>query len=157
MTDEELRDALRSLPRHRASEGFTDRVLDHLEQTRRSRKPDGLWQRLRSVVGPAGGTFRWTAVAAAALLAALLPTAVRHHRPPTDADSRQAVQELRSELEELKRLAADTQTDEPVLYLGGDDRVELVVDLADPMGPWAPASLGGRRASPGARPTAEGW
>jgi len=134
MTDEQLRDALRSLPRHRASEGFTDRVLDRLGQTHRGTEGDGLWRRLQETVGPAGRAGRWAAVAAAVALAAVLPMAVRHDQLPPDTESRQAVRELRSELEELKRLAADTQAENPVLYLGGDDRVELVVDLNDPLG-----------------------
>jgi len=134
MTDEELRDALRSLPRHRASEGFTDRVLDHLGRTHRGTEGAGLWRRLQATVGSAGRAGRWAAVAAAVALAAVVPMAVRHDQPPPDSESRQAVRELRSELEELKRLAADTQAEDPVLYLGGDDRVELVVDLNDPLG-----------------------
>lgn len=142
MTDEQLRDALRSLPRHRASGGFTDRVLANLDHSKRTADGGSLWRRLQGADGPGASRRRWAAVAVAVILAVLVPIAVRQSKAPPAADSRQALQELRTELEELKRLAAEPEADDPVLYLGGDDRVELVVDLRDPMGESLGAPLG---------------
>lgn len=142
MTDEQLRDALRSLPRHRASKGFTDRVLDRLDRAdsrREAQRP----------VRPPIRARRWAAVATVVALAALVPLAVRREQPPPATDSRQALRELRSELEEIKRLTAEPRADEPVLYLGGDDQVELVVDLGDAFGRW-PAELPPDRSGRGA-------
>jgi hypothetical protein len=118
MTRDPLREALRSLPRERAGADFTSR-------------------------GP--GLFRgrpaWRAVAAAATLAGLLAAAggvtlSRFGRPPDAAPpaGRRARLErlqaerarLAAELQDLKQMA---DTTDPVIYLGGDDRVDLVLDV----------------------------
>jgi hypothetical protein len=147
MNDRELRHALRDLPRHRASDGFTRRTLARIEE------------------GPAHGAadgprrpMTWT-LGRAAAAAALLGTAIglltlvpgpdqRSGGEGRTADHRAALRELRAErdrladeLDELKRQLGtaapaagsaarpEPTAGDPVLYLGGDDRIDLVLDL----------------------------
>lgn len=139
MSDQELRDALRSLPRHGASPGFTRRVLSRCE---RSRLPLSLLRSLR----PAPVVAVVLALALAIAVPFVLPVADGPESAPAAAGSRFAEarpvgaraaeprrEQLRAErarlaaeLEELKRLAASP---DPVLYVGGDDRYELVLDV----------------------------
>lgn len=121
----ELRSALRSLPRETAGEGFTDAVLDRLDRS------------------PAAGADRaaWRLAAAAALAALALAALVWNLAPRAGSTSTPAPGPARSaridvleaeharlaaELEDLRRLA---EPPAPVFYLGGDDEVELVLDL----------------------------
>lgn len=135
MSDQELRDALRSLPRHGASPGFTRRVLSRCE---RGWLPSSLLRTLR----PAPVAAAALALALAIAAPFVLPVA----DGPEVADSRAAGKRpagasiteprrerlraerarLAAELEELKRLATSP---EPVLYVGGDERYELVLDV----------------------------
>lgn len=135
MTRDPLREALRSLPRERAGADFTPRLMARLaEEERRTPAPRSHW------LGP-----RWRTAAAAAALAVLLAAvglALFHLAgapAPGDASaaapaSRRARIEqfeaerarLAAELQELKRMA---DTEDPVIYLGGDDRVDLVLDV----------------------------
>ncbi len=133
MNRDPLREALRSLPRERAGAEFTPRLLERLAAE------GGAATRPLAVPRPA-----WRAFAAAAALAALLAaggaTLARFAQRP-EAGSATAGQPARrarlqrieverarlsAELQELKRMA---DTDEPVIYLGGDDRVDLVLDV----------------------------
>ncbi|MGD2116267.1 MAG: hypothetical protein PVG07_14525 [Acidobacteriota bacterium] len=165
MTDQDLRRALRSLPRHRASSGFTGRVLkgcDRASPSARSRLGLGPFPwiptRIPTWIRPSGPI---TAGAAGALmLLILLVLLIRAASPPalqrpTGVPEQDAVAaaatgpalddprterarleraRLRAELDELKRLAEDlnetwAEETEPVLYVGGDDRFELVLDV----------------------------
>lgn len=136
-----LGEALRSLPRHRAGEGFTERVLDRLGEpaelrartrahTRVNRR---LWGGLR--LAAAGLLF------AVGLVVALAAGRVLPGGGPTPAPAeaaRQARREsleaerarLAAELAELRRLTSElAEESAPVLYLGGDEEVDLVLDL----------------------------
>ncbi len=113
LNDTELHNVLKSLPRERASVGFTGRVLRRLERPTRRSMP------------------RWAPVAAAAILLLTLGFGWREWRHRQTAADLAALlaekQALQAELEDLRRLTADAR---PVVYLGSDDRVDLVLDLA---------------------------
>lgn len=124
MDDSGLDRLLKELPRVPASPGFTGRVLSRLD--RRDHRERGGW----------AGLWPRLALPAAALAATLGAVAVtqqvRAERVRSEAaEARQLLDEIRDEhgrleedLRELHQLAA-----EPVLYLGGDDDFDLVVDL----------------------------
>ena len=127
-THDTLREALRSLPRARAADGFTERVLAGAEAA------EGTPEAPR----PRPAATRWAAAAALAgfaLAGALAVPTFRAER--TAGRERQARiqafeaerRQLAAELEEIRRLAATTQGASPVLYLGGDEDVDLVLDL----------------------------
>lgn len=130
--DGRLGEALRSLPGHRPPDGFTDRVMDRLAEA------EGAPRRPRAV----RPTFY--RAAAAALVGAAILAGFGADRLLTEADPtpeslpRQASREglederarLEAELAELRRMAAELNAESvPVLYLGGDEDVDLVLDL----------------------------
>jgi len=140
-----LRGALHSLPRVPAAEGFTERVLaaadTAAEKAALPRRP--LARR------------RLAAAAALAVLvlagAVAVPTfhaerAARHERQARIQGFEAERQRLAAELEEIRRLAATPPADPPVLYLGGDEDVDLVLDL----GRLADLHPGGTGATPAA-------
>ncbi len=124
---------LRELPRVSASPGFTRRVLRRLE------KPAATSPLPR---------FAW--VTLGALAAILTVLALR----PDNAPDRQArltaseAREIRKQhallAAELDRLRSNTEAAAPILYLGGDDEVDYVLDLSpfllSPAGGILPAS-----------------
>ncbi|RMG44725.1 MAG: hypothetical protein D6718_09495 [Acidobacteria bacterium] len=105
---------LAELPVPAAGEGFTDSVMRRLREQPRRRT---------------GRRALAVALAAAAIAPAALWLAGRAagERPPARAE-RLAEEErrLRRELEELRRAL---EAEAPVVYLGGDERLDLVVDL----------------------------
>ncbi len=116
-----LEKAMRNLSSERASEDFTGRVLEELAR----REPS----RLRGI------SPRW-AVALATLAAGCMALGIWLRSYPTTESKpsetnthlllRQEYESLQSEVDELRSLAAQPP---PVLYLGGDSRVDLVLDL----------------------------
>jgi hypothetical protein len=119
MNDQELSDLLASLPREKASPEFTDGVLRRLEVDSR-RTP---W----SGAGP-----RWLLAALVLLVVGLGGPELWQRHQRQQALERVAALEaeysaLESELSQLRRQAEDAR---PLVYLGGDDEVELVVDLS---------------------------
>lgn len=127
MTDRHLeppdpvRDALRALPRERASADFTARVVECIEAPKvvSPRRPG--WPRLATA-------------AAAALILSLTAGMLVHDRLQArrELDQRLALEfrheELRRELAALRRQVADP----PTLYLGATSQYDIVLDL----GPW---------------------
>lgn len=120
MNDDPVLQALRELPPERAGEGFARRVMARLEAEPRTPFP-----------APA----RWAALATAAALALALPLAIDHQRAAAARDRRVRLldlarqqQSLAGELEALRQ--AVTAEKAPVIYLGGDDDTDLVLDLA---------------------------
>ncbi len=138
MTRDPLREALRSLPRERAGANFTPRLMARLAEERRL---PALW----SLRGRLSWRSTWQTAAAAVVLAGLLAAGgVALSRlaggseaggaiPAAPASRRARIERfeaerahLAAELQELKRMA---DTEDPVIYLGGDDRVDLVLDV----------------------------
>ncbi len=141
LTDGDIDRLLRQLPRSRASTGFAPRVLAAARPGHAPRRPAVAW-------------------IAAAAVAVALALAVWLRPPPAapPADRQQLLaeqQELMRELEQLK--AALRQPTGPVVYLGGDERVDLVLDLGQawqqrPASRTVPAALG---PPAGARPVTQ--
>lgn len=111
---------LRELPRETARPGFTQRVLARLDQPAQSAASPRVW-RLRLA-------------AAMALLAVVSAGVVRYEqvretarKAERTAEARQALQEIRAEHDRLER-ELRALSEPPVIYLGGDERLDLVVD-----------------------------
>lgn len=117
MEDHGLGRLLSELPRERAREGFTGRVLASLD----SPGPQ-VWRQPRLV---------FAAGALAALVASAGILQLHEHRQEEirAAEARRILRELRSEHESLKQ-ELKSLSEPPVVYLGGDEEVDLVVDLS---------------------------
>lgn len=126
MNDDRLKSLLKSLPRQEASPGFTRRVLERL---------DG--GGARGAAGVAGwSSLRWAMAGAFAVVAAFVagwaifvaqPTVAPNGNAETRrADLRAEHEELMRELESLRREASTTS---PMVYLGGTDQLDVVIDL----------------------------
>jgi hypothetical protein len=122
--DPEVLAALRDLPRETAGPGFTAAVL---EKSAPAREPAHAIGWSRPALALAASVVLLTVVAAGALERAHQK---RELRGRVDA-LRTEHQELEQELAALKRLS----TQEPsVVYLGGDDQVDVVLSI-DPAAP----------------------
>lgn len=125
MEDQHLDRLLRELPREQVRPGFKARVLARLDAAPPQRA-------------------RWQPRLAAALTAALTITlgvagwAGWEHREAERAaritQARQALQELRTEHERIRREVEALPDAPPVLYLGGDEEMDLVLDLGQVRG-----------------------
>jgi hypothetical protein len=110
---------LRELPRERARDGFTGRVLSGLNARPEPPVP-AMWRRPRLVF------------AAAALVAVMASAGVVQYRADQQerhAKARRILQELRNEHDSLKQELRSLSAP-PVVYVGGNDQVDLVVDLS---------------------------
>jgi hypothetical protein len=117
MEDQHLGRLLRELPREKARQGFTPRVLARLDQAPPAR-------------------MRWQPRLAAALLAAAVVagSVMRYERTVAQraakvARAEQLLRELRAEHGAIKRELDALPQAPPVLYLGGTEDMDLVVDL----------------------------
>jgi hypothetical protein len=118
MEDQDVGRLLRELPRERAREGFTARVLASLDTpvTRRT------WWQPRLVLAAA-------ALAAVLASAGVLQVRSERQEEMRKAEARRILQELRSEHESLKQ-ELQSLSEPPVVYVGGNEDVDLVVDLS---------------------------
>jgi len=113
MSEENLGNLLRSLPREKASEGFTDRIMSRLEEGRRPivfQPRFALAVSIVLVVAAWVGADRWLAV-------------------QQEEQTNQRIHTLKTEIENIQddiRLLRDLV---PVLYLGGNEDVDFVLDL----------------------------
>lgn len=122
MEDQHLKRLLRELPREKARQGFTTRVLARLDAP-----PARGWRQVW-----------WRTRLAAALLAAVVVSAstaglVRYEqreaqRAARVARAQQLLRELRAEHGQIKR-ELESLPAPPVVYLGGNEDMDLVVDL----------------------------
>jgi len=123
MEDQRLTDLLRELPREHARPGFTARLLDALEHPDAPRRTAPRWS-FRLAPALAAVTLVAVAISAGSLMARW--GGARQHRDAVRA--RQTLQELRAEHgrleQELREISAP-----PVVYLGGDEKVDYVLDL----------------------------
>ena len=127
MNDPELRRALRELPVPRARDSFTREVLGRLDRAAANREES-----------PLRGPGRNRLLAAAAALALALGAAAGW-RIDAGADRRAEIQALRAESTRLRGEIRDLETrlQEPttLLYVGGTESVDLVLDLSRFPGP----------------------
>ncbi len=118
MEDQRLGDLLRELPREHARPGFTARVLERLEAPAPARRPSA-----RLVLAAAALVFL-TAVSAG-----LLIDRQSGARESLEAARAQRIlQDLRAEHERLERELREL-SQPPVVYIGGNEEVDLVLDL----------------------------
>jgi hypothetical protein len=130
VNDQRLREALRGLPPPAPGPAFTARVLARLDGRAAATAP---WRRRVRVAAMA-------AAAAAVLLGTVWGSraALRQQRA---AALRTETAELARELEALRQAA---ERPAPVLYLGGNEEVDLVLDLSTlPLAAAVPAPLNG--------------
>lgn len=135
-----VEEALAKLPREAASEDFTRRVLDGLADRQSSKL--------------AGISPRWLAtLATLAVVGLALGFWLRSYpaaEPTVQQESalriRQEYESLQDEVAALRSLAAQPP---PVLYLGGDGQIDLILDLGQ--GVFDPTKLDIRPAAAGTR------
>jgi hypothetical protein len=136
MSDERLKELLNQVPAERARPDFTQRVLARLDVPQGASEKGGL-----SLFGP-----RWVlAAAACAAILASLGALWLHEAPPDrplqEAEARQALEAIRAEHARLQRevenlgspagnlgIRPEAISDDGMVYLGGNENVDLVVD-----------------------------
>jgi hypothetical protein len=120
MEDHRIGELLRELPRERARNGFTARVLQRLDAEEAGR-PVLRWR-------PAAA-FAAAVLAAVAIPAGLLMDRAADRERSRAAEARQILEEIRAEHGRLERELEDLSEETPVIYLGGDENVDFVLDL----------------------------
>ena len=114
MEDQRMIELLRELPRERARSGFTARVLARLDE------PQAPVRRWPARLAP-------VALAASLALAVLAGAVIRdQHR---EAQAAETLRALRAEHSRIERELQELSSAPPVYYLGGDEDVDLVMDL----------------------------
>lgn len=121
MSDERINRELNALPREKASEDFTRHVLANLPRTPKRRVP--AW------------SYR-LAAAATVIILLVIPMSLRRWSMSIDTGNEAALAEIeavRSEKalieKELRDLREKAAEDSPVVYLGGNEEVNLVLDV----------------------------
>jgi len=127
MEDQHLGRLLRELPREKARQGFTNRVLARLdavsEESERARR--GLHRAWRPRLAAA-----FTALVVVSGAVGLVRYEQREaQRAARVARAQQLLRELRAEHGQIKR-ELEALPDPPVVYLGGNEDMDLVVDLS---------------------------
>lgn len=117
MEDHNVGPLLHELPREHAREGFTARVMAQLDAPSQQK----VWRQPRLV-------FAAAALAAVVASAGILQVRSAHQEHLRDAKARKMLHELRSEHDSLKQELQSLS--EPVVYLGGNEEMDLVVDLS---------------------------
>lgn len=112
MNEEPIRNLLRGLPREKASTGFTDQVMNRLDETRHP-----FWARPR--------------LAFAGSLVLILATwiGVGQWQARQDAQVNTRMHTLRAEIQQAQKDILLLKDLAPILYLGGDKGVDFVLDL----------------------------
>jgi hypothetical protein len=118
MEDHRLGDLLRELPREQARPGFTARVLHRLDAPERRRSIP--WRIPRLALATA-------LTIVLAVTAGLLIDARQHALESSRAEK--ALAEIRAEHARLEQEVRELSAQPPVVYLGGNEDVDLVLDL----------------------------
>jgi cell division protein FtsB len=118
MEDHRLGDLLRELPREQARPGFTARVLHRLDAPARRRWIPGRVPRL---------ALAMALTVVLAVTAGLLVDARRD--AIANARAERALAEIRAEHARLEREVQELSDPPSVVYLGGNEDVDLVLDL----------------------------
>jgi hypothetical protein len=117
MEDHRLGDLLRELPREHARPGFTARVLHRLDAPERTPR--------RSFRLALAGAM---AVALAVSAGVLMDRQAGSREAIEATEARQILRELRAEHGRLERQFRE-MSQPPVVYIGGNENVDLVLDL----------------------------
>jgi anti-sigma factor RsiW len=118
MEDHRLGDLLRELPREQARPGFTARVLERLDAPERTSRPRRTFR-----LALAGAT------AMAAIITAISTGVVMDRQAQARKDeARRILQEIRAEHGRLEQEIHEL-SQPPVVYIGGNEDVDLVLDL----------------------------
>jgi len=117
MEDHRVSDLLRELPREQARPEFTARVLERLPSPKRIPRPNA-----RLVLALAA------VLAMATVSTGILVERQAAARRARDAQARQVLDDLRAEHGRLRRELREI-SQPPVVYLGGNEDVDLVLDL----------------------------
>ena len=135
MSDERLRDLLKSLPRHRAPARFDERVLERLDAP----PPRTGFGRpmARLALAAAAMIVAVTVIGIVGRAVAPSPAGGTASGPQVAGNKQSSeaarVQELRRQHDELMReldaLREQSRTASPLLYLGGTDQLDVVVDI----------------------------
>lgn len=113
--EKRIGDALRDLPRQSASDRFTENVLDRLRQPQETHR------------------IQWMRIAASIVGGLVLLGAVESVQWWREARDREALRaEHQQIVEELRSIKKVTDAATPVVYVGGNDDVDFVLDLSDP-------------------------
>jgi hypothetical protein len=125
----EVADLLRELPAEHARPGFTARVLEELDAEPR-RGPRWSFRLAPILEGwPARAATAVAALLAIAISAGALIEWRGNDQKQRDAlQARQTLQELRAEHGRLQQ-ELRAMSEPPVVYLGGDEKVDYVLDL----------------------------
>lgn len=116
MEDHRLGDLLRELPREQARPGFTARVLERLDSTERApRRP------FRLALAGATAMAILTTISAGVLMD-------RRAESIQAAEAQRMLQEIRAEHGRLEQEIHEL-SQPPVVYIGGNEDVDLVLDL----------------------------
>ena len=121
MEDHSVGRLLRELPRETARPGFTQRVLARLDEPARATAPRAAW-RLRLAVAT------MTAVVVALVASAGVARYEHARDAARNAEARRLLQEIRAEHDRIEQ-ELRALSEPPVVYIGGDERLDLVVDL----------------------------
>lgn len=122
MEDHRLGDLLRELPREQARPGFTARVLERLDLSGKS--PERISRRQRPFrLALAGAT-------AMAIVTTISAGILMDRRTESiqAAEARRMLQEIRAEHGRLEQEVQEL-SQPPVVYIGGNEDVDLVLDL----------------------------
>jgi hypothetical protein len=123
MQDQHLTELLRELPREQARRGFTTRVLARLDDERRM--PPRARRRPRLALAAVAALLVLTAGGVA------LEGRLEARRAARLARAEQVLRELRAEHGQIKRELESLPDQAPVFYLGGNEDLDLVVDLGE--------------------------
>ena len=113
MNEEHIRNLLSSLPREEASEDFTERVMSRLDEAKR----------------PVYQQHRLALAASLALIVAAWFGLSRWQSSVEEQQTNARIRTIKTEVQQLQndiRLLRDLA---PVLYLGGNENVDFVLDL----------------------------
>jgi hypothetical protein len=121
MEDHRLGDLLRELPREQAHPGFTARVLERLALPVQAPERARPRRTFRLALAGAAAAAVLTAVGAGVLMD-------RRAESIEAAEARQRLQEIRAEHGRLEQEVQEL-SQPPVVYIGGNEDVDLVLDL----------------------------
>lgn len=121
MEDHSVGRLLRKLPREAARPGFTQRVLARLDETAAATAIGASWR-------PRLALAATTAAVAALVVSAGVVRYEQSREAARTAEARQLLQEIRAEHGRLER-ELRALAEPPQVYVGGDERMDLVVGL----------------------------